>query len=47
MERMPRAAALLFRLAYEAEAAAQKHKPTREPATVDAPTAAALQVWGE
>ena len=47
MERMPRAAALLFRLAYEAEAAAQRHKPIREPATVDAPTAAALQVWGE
>ncbi|HMI87818.1 MAG TPA: sulfatase-like hydrolase/transferase [Polyangiaceae bacterium] len=47
MERMPRAATLLFRMAYDAEAAAQKHKPTREPATIDAPTAAALQVWGE
>jgi hypothetical protein len=46
-ERMPRAAALLFRLAYDAELAAQKHKPIREPATIDAPTAAALQVWGE
>ena len=47
LERMPRAAALLFRMAYDAEAAAQKHKPMREPATIDAPTAAALQVWGE
>ena len=47
LERMPRAAALLFRLAYDAELAAQKHKPVREPATIDAPTAAALQVWGE
>ena len=46
-DRMPRAATLLFRMAYDAEAAAQKHKPTREPATIDAPTAAALQVWGE
>jgi arylsulfatase A-like enzyme len=47
LERMPRAANLLCRMAYDAEAAAQKHKPIREPATVDAPTAAALQVWGE
>ena len=46
-ERMPRAASLLFRLAFDAELAAQKHKPVREPATIDAPTAAALQVWGE
>jgi len=37
----------LFRLAYDAEAAAQKRKRPREPATVDASTAAALQVWGE
>jgi hypothetical protein len=47
IERMPRAGALLFRLAFEAEAAAQKHRHPREPATVDANTAAALQVWGE
>jgi hypothetical protein len=47
LEKMPRAATLLFRMAYDAESAAQKHKPTREPATIDAPTAAALQVWGE
>jgi hypothetical protein len=47
LERMPRTASLLFRLAYDAELAAQKHKPVREPATIDAPTAAALTVWGE
>jgi hypothetical protein len=46
-ERMPRAGAFLFRLAFEAEAAAQKRRLPREPATVDANTAAALQVWGE
>jgi hypothetical protein len=47
VERMPRATALLFRLAYDAEAAAQKRRHPREPATVDADTSAALQVWGE
>jgi arylsulfatase A-like enzyme len=47
MDKMPRASALLFRLAFEAEMAAQKHKHPREPATVDPNTAAAIQVWGE
>jgi hypothetical protein len=47
MDKMPRASALLFRLAFEAEMAAQKHKHPREPATVDPGTAAAIQVWGE
>jgi len=47
IERMPRAGAFLFRLAYDAESAAQKRRHAREPATVDANTAAALQVWGE
>jgi hypothetical protein len=47
LERMPRAASFLFRMAYDAEIAAQKHKPMREPATIDAATSAALQVWGE
>jgi len=47
VERMTRAVALLFRLAFEAEMSAQKHKHPREPATVDANTAAAIQVWGE
>jgi hypothetical protein len=46
-ERMPRAASLLFRFVYDAEAAAQKRRHPREPATVEAGTAAALQVWGE
>jgi hypothetical protein len=46
-ERMPRAASLLFRFVYDAEAAAQKRRHPREPATVEANTAAALQVWGE
>jgi arylsulfatase A-like enzyme len=46
-EKMPRAAALLFRIAFDAEALAQKRRKPREPATVDANTAAALQVWGE
>lgn len=47
LERMPRAASLLFRLAYEAELSSAKRRPPREPATIDANTAAALQVWGE
>jgi len=47
LDRMPRAASLLFRMAYDAEAAAQKLRRPREPATVDANTAAALQVWGQ
>jgi hypothetical protein len=47
VDRMPRATSLLFRLAYDAEAAAQKRRHAREPATVDADTSAALQVWGE
>ena len=46
-EHAPRIGLTLFRLAYDAEAAAQKRKRPREPATVDASTAAALQVWGE
>jgi hypothetical protein len=46
-EKMPRATALLFRLAGETEALAQKNRHPREPATVDPNTAAALQVWGE
>jgi hypothetical protein len=46
-ERMPRTGAFLFRLAFDAEMAAEKHRHPREPATVDANTAAALQVWGE
>ena len=44
---MPRAATLLFRMTYDAEATSQKQRRPREPATVDANTAAALQVWGE
>ncbi len=47
IDRMPRAASLLFRMTYDAEMAAQKVKRAREPATVDANTAAALQVWGQ
>jgi Sulfatase len=47
LDRMPRAASLLFRMTYDAEAAAQKLKRAREPATIDANTAAALQVWGQ
>jgi hypothetical protein len=47
IEKMPRAGTFLFRLAYDAESAAQKRRHAREPATVDANTAAALQVWGE
>jgi len=47
LERMPRAGEFLFRMAYDAEVAAQKHRPSREPATIDAATSAALQVWGE
>jgi hypothetical protein len=47
LEKMPRAAALLFRMAYDAEAAAQKVRRPREPATIDANTSAALQVWGQ
>jgi arylsulfatase A-like enzyme len=47
LERMPRAAGLLFGMEYDAETAAQKVRRAREPATVDASTAAALQVWGE
>jgi len=46
-EKLPRAAALLFRMAYDAEMAADRQKRAREPATIDAATAAALQVWGE
>ena len=46
-EKMPRAATLLFRMTYDAEATSQKQRRPREPATVDANTAAALQVWGE
>jgi arylsulfatase A-like enzyme len=47
LERMPRAASLLFREVYDAEMNALKWKQPREPATVDADTSAALQVWGE
>jgi len=47
LDRMPRAALLLFRMTYDAEAAAQKLRRAREPATIDANTAAALQVWGQ
>jgi arylsulfatase A-like enzyme len=47
LDKMPRAASLLFRMAYDAEAAAQKLKRPREPATIDANTSAALQVWGQ
>ncbi|HKQ69994.1 MAG TPA: sulfatase-like hydrolase/transferase [Polyangiaceae bacterium] len=47
IEKAPRAAALLFRLLYDVESAAQKVRRPREPATVDPQTAAALQVWGE
>jgi len=47
LERMPRAASLLFREVYDAEMSALKWKQPREPATVDADTSAALQVWGE
>jgi hypothetical protein len=46
-ERMPRAGAFLFREMFDAELDAQKQRHPREPATVDAATAAALQVWGE
>src|SRR5262249_33080017 len=34
-EKMPRAAALLFRLAYDAETAIEQQRQAREPATVD------------
>jgi hypothetical protein len=44
---MPRAAALLFRMAYDAETAIAQQRQAREPATVDGNTAAALQVWGD
>jgi hypothetical protein len=47
VERMPRASSLLFRLMYDAEVAALKQRHPREPATVDANTAAAILVWGE
>jgi arylsulfatase A-like enzyme len=47
LDRMPRAGSLLFRFMYDAEVAAQKQKLAREPATVDASTAAAMLVWGE
>jgi hypothetical protein len=48
LEKMPRAARALFRATYEAEAAAQKfRRHAREPATIDADTAAALMVWGQ
>jgi arylsulfatase A-like enzyme len=46
-EKMPRAAALLFRMAYDAETAIAQQRQAREPATVDGNTAAALQVWGD
>jgi hypothetical protein len=46
-EKMPRAAALLFRMAYDAETSIEQQRLAREPATVDANTAAALQVWGD
>jgi arylsulfatase A-like enzyme len=47
LDKMPRAGSLLFRLAYDAEAAAQKIRRAREPATIDANTSSALQVWGQ
>jgi hypothetical protein len=48
LEKMPRTARALFRAAYDAEAAASKmRRHAREPATIDADTAAALQVWGQ
>jgi arylsulfatase A-like enzyme len=46
-EKMPRAASLLFRMAYDAETTIERQRLAREPATVDGNTAAALQVWGE
>lgn len=48
LETMPLAARSLFRFTYDDEAAARKaRRATREPATIDADTAAALQVWGQ
>ncbi len=46
LERMPRVASLIFRATFDAEVAAQKRRRPREPATIDANTAAALLVWG-
>jgi arylsulfatase A-like enzyme len=46
-EKMPRTAAHMFRMAYDARVAAAAQRRPREAAVVDANTAAALQVWGE
>jgi hypothetical protein len=46
LDKMPRAASLLFRMAFDEQMAAERQKGSREPATIDPNTAAALQVWG-